>query len=315
MSSIYKMFSNIFPTIVGEYRTGCYRSSTKDVVEPINNVIIAKTPELRSSVGGQGITEEDLSSKVIDAVSHSHTQVVLPCSGNTTLSFDGQPSPDNPVGVLRRQPDTPASQANPRTPTLCVANASLTPRSGVLAIYDVRASLRKYYKNEHKDNNTNTPNDITNIQHPKPKQIMSAPRSLDDIVYADTQIYIPNIQSGKVVKVYDADTITVANRISVGGAQSEEIYRFQVRLNGIDSPEIKSKNTTTKALAKQARDVLSEMIFGKIVELRNVQLEKYGRLLADVYLGDIHLNEWLVENKYAVRYDGGTKQIPEEWEA
>jgi endonuclease YncB( thermonuclease family) len=144
---------------------------------------------------------------------------------------------------------------------------------------------------------------------------MTTPKSLDDIVYADTQIYIPNIKTGKVVKVYDADTITVANRISVGGAQSDEIYRFQVRLNGIDSPEIKSKNATTKALAKQARDVLSGMIFGKIVELRNVQLEKYGRLLADIYLGELHLNEWLVENKYAVRYDGGTKQIPEEWEA
>jgi endonuclease YncB( thermonuclease family) len=144
---------------------------------------------------------------------------------------------------------------------------------------------------------------------------MSAQKSLDEVVYADTKIYIPNITHGKVVKVYDADTITVANRISVGESQSDEIYRFQVRLNGIDSPEIKSKNATTKALAKQSRDVLSEMIFGKTVELRNVQLEKYGRLLADVYLGELHLNEWLVENKYAVRYDGGTKHIPEEWEA
>lgn len=165
-------------------------------------------------------------------------------------------------------------------------------------------------QNQHKDTTPNIPNYTT-----QPHPIMSVAKSLEDVVYADTQIYIPNITHGKVVKVYDADTITVANRISVGGAQSDEIYRFQVRLNGIDSPEIKSKNATTKALAKQARDVLSEMIFGKIVELRNVQLEKYGRLLADVYLGDLHLNEWLVENKYAVRYDGGTKQIPEEWDA
>jgi len=50
----------------------------------------------------------------------------------SSFSYDGKPSPDNPVGVPRRQPDTPASQANPRTSTLCVANASLTPRSGVL---------------------------------------------------------------------------------------------------------------------------------------------------------------------------------------
>ena len=143
--------------------------------------------------------------------------------------------------------------------------------------------------------------------------IMSAQIALETVVYADTKIYIPNITCGKVVKVYDADTITVANRISVGGSQSDEVYRFQVRLNGIDSPEIKSKNPHTKELAKKARDVLSEMIFGKIVELKNVQLEKYGRLLADVYLGDLHLNQWLIDNNHAVRYDGGTKQIPEEW--
>jgi len=44
------------------------------------------------------------------------------------LSFDGKPSPDNPVGVPIRQPDTPASQANPRTPTLLIS-ASLVRRS------------------------------------------------------------------------------------------------------------------------------------------------------------------------------------------
>jgi endonuclease YncB( thermonuclease family) len=167
-------------------------------------------------------------------------------------------------------------------------------------------------QNQHKENTIHTTND-TRLHQSNP--IMSTRISIDNVVYADTKIYIPNITSGKVVKVYDADTITVANRISVGGEQSEEIYRFQVRLNGIDSPEIKSKNPTTKALAKESRDVLSGMIFGKIVELRNVQLEKYGRLLADVYLGDVHLNQWLIDNKYAVKYDGGTKHIPDEWEA
>ena len=169
-------------------------------------------------------------------------------------------------------------------------------------------------QNQHKENNTHTTNN-NDARIPQSNPIMSTQKSIDDVVYADTKIYIPNITSGKVVKVYDADTITVANRISVGGEQSEEIYRFQVRLNGIDSPEIKSKNPTTKALAKQSRDALSVMIFGKIVELRNVQLEKYGRLLADVYLGNLHLNQWLIDNKYAVQYDGGTKHIPEEWEA
>jgi len=29
--------------------------------------------------------------------------------------------------------------------------------------------------------------------------------------------------------------------------------------------------------------------------------------LADVYLGDLHVNQWLLDNKYAVQYSGGTK--------
>ena len=47
-------------------------------------------------------------------------------SPNNALSFDGKPSPDNLVGVSGRQPDTPASQANPRTPTLLRHSGVLT---------------------------------------------------------------------------------------------------------------------------------------------------------------------------------------------
>ena len=134
---------------------------------------------------------------------------------------------------------------------------------------------------------------------------------LDNIEYANTQIFIPPITEGKVVKVYDADTITVATRMP---KYSPDVFRFNVRLNSIDTPEIKSKNATTKARALHARDVVKEMVYGKIVQLKNVSLEKYGRILADVYIEDIHLNKWLIDNGYAVTYSGGTKHIPEDCE-
>jgi endonuclease YncB( thermonuclease family) len=41
--------------------------------------------------------------------------------------------------------------------------------------------------------------------------------------------------------------------------------------------------------------------------LKNLKTEKYGRVLADVYLGDLHVNKWLLDNKYAVPYSGGKK--------
>jgi endonuclease YncB( thermonuclease family) len=44
---------------------------------------------------------------------------------------------------------------------------------------------------------------------------------------------------------------------------------------------------------------------------KGVKNEKYGRILADVYIGDIHLNDLLLKEHYAVPYDGTTKKKPE----
>lgn len=133
---------------------------------------------------------------------------------------------------------------------------------------------------------------------------------LENIDYNDTTPFVPPIQYGKVIKVYDGDTITIA---SVLPNTTSPIYRFSVRLNGIDAPEIKGKTPEEKELAICVRDALSEKIYGKIVELRNVGNEKYGRILADVYLEDEHINQWLIDSNYAVPYDGGTKSRPSTW--
>jgi endonuclease YncB( thermonuclease family) len=71
------------------------------------------------------------------------------------------------------------------------------------------------------------------------------------------------------------------------------LYRLSVRLNGIDTPEIKGKTEDEKTAAKQVRDVLSTLILNKYITLANIQTEKYGRILADVYVGGLHVNEWL----------------------
>lgn len=123
--------------------------------------------------------------------------------------------------------------------------------------------------------------------------------------------FVPNVTHGKVIKVYDGDTITVASRLAF---ENSPVYRFAVRLTGIDSPEIKGKNEAEKTLAKASRDALANKILGKIVRLENVGTEKYGRLLADVYHDDLHLNKWMLESNFAIPYSGGTKTRPEEWD-
>ena len=63
----------------------------------------------------------------------------------------------------------------------------------------------------------------------------------------------------------------------------------------------------------KAREKLKEKIIEQTVYLKNVKLDKYGRLLADVYHNNICLNEWLLQERLAVKYDGKTKNIPKSW--
>ena len=131
-----------------------------------------------------------------------------------------------------------------------------------------------------------------------------------NIMWEDTVPFKVPITEGYVIKVYDGDTITIASKLPF---DKSPLYRFSVRLNGINSPEIKGKSEEECKMAKKAQLTLSELILYTKVTLKNVDTEKYGRILADVYLEDIHVNNWMIENRLAVKYDGGTKKVPVSW--
>ena len=130
---------------------------------------------------------------------------------------------------------------------------------------------------------------------------------LNNVSWKTCVPYVPNVTGGKVIKVYDGDTITIASRLN--NSTDDTIYRFSVRLTGIDCAEIKSKTEFEKNLAICARDALHGKIIDKFVDLKNVSVEKYGRLLANVYCDGLFINDWMLQNGYAVPYDGG-KKIP-----
>ena len=133
---------------------------------------------------------------------------------------------------------------------------------------------------------------------------------METITYKDTIPFIPPISEGKVVKVYDGDTITIATKLPY---DNSPYYRFSVRLKGIDCPEIKTSNLYEKECALIARDFLREHLMDKMVILQEVELEKYGRILANVYIDDQNVSDLLCEKKLAVKYEGGTKQSPKNW--
>ena len=131
-----------------------------------------------------------------------------------------------------------------------------------------------------------------------------------EIEWKDTIEFIPPVTEGICIKVYDGDTITIATRLPIKDCP---LYRFPVRLHGIDTPEIKGKDDDEKECAVNAREFLKDKILNKRVILKNNKKEKFGRLLCDVYLDDCHLNNEMIVNRYALKYDGGTKERPVSW--
>jgi endonuclease YncB( thermonuclease family) len=135
----------------------------------------------------------------------------------------------------------------------------------------------------------------------------------NDITWEDTVEFTYPVKGGRVIKVYDGDTITIASKLPF--KKDSSIYRFSVRLNGIDTPEMKGKgiNEDEKQSAHDAQKFVSDLILNKYVVLKNIKNEKYGRILADVYINNTHLNELLIRERYAVPYKGDTKVKPTSW--
>jgi micrococcal nuclease len=84
--------------------------------------------------------------------------------------------------------------------------------------------------------------------------------------------------SGKVVGVTDGDTITVLH-----AGRGEKI-----RLYGIDCPE------KGQAFGTKAKQATSTLVFGKVVEVALLDVDRYGRTVAFVWVADILVNEKLI---------------------
>jgi hypothetical protein len=59
------------------------------------------------------------------------------------------------------------------------------------------------------------------------------------IKWEETTAFTPPISGGQVIKVYDGDSITIAGYLPM---YNSPLFRFSVRLNGIDTAEIKGKS-------------------------------------------------------------------------
>ncbi len=120
--------------------------------------------------------------------------------------------------------------------------------------------------------------------------------------YANPQ-YNPLIVS-KVISVYDGDTF----RVNIDSLPPIIGQNIAIRVNGIDTPEIRGKCKKEKELAINARDFVRNLLLkAKVIKLTNIARGKYFRIVANVLIDGDSLEKQVLNKKLAYVYDGGKK--------
>ncbi len=114
-----------------------------------------------------------------------------------------------------------------------------------------------------------------------------------------------DIEVSEITSIYDGDTF----RVNIKSFPSIVGEKMAIRLNGVDTPEIRGKCDKEKKLARKAKQFTVNFLRNsKKVILKNTQRGKYFRIVADVYGDNKSLAKELIKNNLAVAYDGGTKE-------
>lgn len=124
-------------------------------------------------------------------------------------------------------------------------------------------------------------------------------------VFANSEKTNTTFENIKVKRVYDGDTIFVDLNCS------EELFckNIGVRLLGIDTPEIRTKDECEKKKALEAKKYVEDKINNaKEIDIINPTKGKYFRIVGDVVLDGQSLSQDLIKNDLAVSYDGGKKE-------
>ena len=106
-------------------------------------------------------------------------------------------------------------------------------------------------------------------------------------------------------RVVDGDTVDVTLDLGFN-----ILYNSRIRLLGIDTPESRTRDLEEKARGLAAKDRVKELCpVGSSVTLKTTKdgRGKFGRILGEIFVGDINVNQQLVSEGHAVVYFGGKK--------
>lgn len=135
--------------------------------------------------------------------------------------------------------------------------------------------------------------------------IMAAAAAMATTLPAEAEKAFRGPVEAVVLDVIDGDTFLADAHIWPGHA-----LRVNIRIRGIDAPEMKSRCEAEREAALQAREVLTGLVSQRTVSISNIGSAKYyGRVLADVATEDGNaVAEMLLEQKLVRPYAGGKRQ-------
>jgi micrococcal nuclease len=107
----------------------------------------------------------------------------------------------------------------------------------------------------------------------------------------------------ELISVIDGDTLLVEAR-----PWPQHHVTVLVRIRGIDAPELKAKCQSARRAAERAKERLADLAHGRI-RLTNIAGDKYfGRVVADVSVGDADdVGASLLAQGLVKAYDGGRR--------
>ena len=121
----------------------------------------------------------------------------------------------------------------------------------------------------------------------------------------------------KIVKIIDGDTVDVDIDLGCG----VWLHKERIRLYGIDTPESRTRDLEEKKYGLKAKELVETfMPVGSVQTLitEKDKSGKFGRILGKFRVHEPHLdkcvilNDFMVDNHYAVRYHGQSKELIEE---
>lgn len=120
--------------------------------------------------------------------------------------------------------------------------------------------------------------------------------------------------SCKITKVLDGDTVLIDLDLGFNVILANQT----VRLAGIDTPESRTANKEEKERGLLSKKKVTENLpvgsYQKIQTLKpNDNDDKFGRILG-VFLKEdgTTVNQWMIDNNYAVAYQGENKELIQE---